>query len=73
MSNHKAEVKQESEVKRAAEQANVQELEKNLQNRSESHHDDKSTNKDTGRIDEPAELSDSQKTPFIDEQSRTDK
>lgn len=51
-----------SEVKKAAEQADVQEIEKNLQQ-----------SKNDKLADKPETLTDSQKTPFIDEKDRTDK
>ncbi len=48
-----------SEVKQAAEHANVEQIEKNLH--------------DTQPADKPAKLTDDEATPFIDEDSRTDK
>lgn len=48
-----------SDVKQAAEQVNVQEMEKNLQ-------DDK-------QVDAPESLTEQEKTSFIDEDVRTDK
>lgn len=48
-----------SDIKKAAEKADAQQIEKNLQ-------DDKS-------VDVPESLTEDQKTPYIDEQARTDK
>lgn len=48
-----------SDVKQAADQANAQQIEKNL-----------AENK---QVDTPEELSEEEKTPFIDQEVRTDK
>lgn len=48
-----------SEVKQAAEHANVEQIEKNLDNRKP--------------IEKPAVLTDDETTPFIDEENRTDR
>ncbi|MCG3860182.1 MULTISPECIES: hypothetical protein [Psychrobacter] len=48
-----------SDVKKAAEQADSQQIEKNLA--------------DNKQVDEPENLSEEQKTPFIEDDLRTDK
>lgn len=48
-----------SDIKQAAEHADVQQIEKNLE--------------DTKKVDVPEELTKEQETPFIDETVRTDK
>lgn len=56
MSTHKNDT---SDVKQAAENANVEQIEKNLNNKQ--------------HVDSPEELTEEQTTPFIDEDVRTDK
>lgn len=48
-----------SDVKKAAEQADIQQIEKNLE--------------DKQQVDTPKNLTEEQKTPFIEEDLRTDK
>ncbi|WP_296243487.1 MULTISPECIES: hypothetical protein [unclassified Psychrobacter] len=48
-----------SDVKKAAEQADSQQIEKNLENKKQ--------------VDTPENLTEQQKTPFIEEDLRTDK
>lgn len=55
-----------SDIKKAAQQVDVQEIKDNLQNTQENV-------QDSQQDQQPEALTEDQKTPFIDENARTDK